>query len=97
MLVQGSACACSCSLTSHESKALSRKKLGREQVILKARNEQRKNHKLRNYKAALKTKKAANRMQRERGKKQVQREQKEQAGFSLPWDRTGPFLIAMQV
>ena len=33
-------------------------------------------------------------MQRERGKKKkLQREQKEQAGFSLPWDRTGLFLI----
>jgi hypothetical protein len=28
--------------------------------------------------------------------KKVQRKQKEQAGFSLPWDRTSPFLIARQ-
>jgi hypothetical protein len=27
-------------------------------------------------------------MQRERGKRRSCREQKEQAGFSLPWDRT---------
>jgi hypothetical protein len=33
----------------------------------------------------------------ERGKKEkLQREQKEQAGFSLPWDQTGPFLITRQ-
>ena len=31
-----------------------------------------------------------------RKKKKLQREQKEQAGFSLPWDRTGLFLIARQ-
>jgi hypothetical protein len=29
-------------------------------------------------------------------KKKLQREQKEQTGFSLPWDRTGLFLIARQ-
>ena len=31
-------------------------------------------------------------MQRERGKRRSCREQKEQAGFSLPWDRTGPMV-----
>jgi hypothetical protein len=38
-------------------------------------------------------------MQRKRGKKEEKRscrEQKEQAGFSLTWDTTGPFLITRQ-
>jgi hypothetical protein len=36
------------------------------------------------------------RMQRKEERKKLQREQKEQAGFSLSWDRTGLFLIARQ-
>jgi hypothetical protein len=37
------------------------------------------------------------RMQRERGKKKkLQREQKDQTGLSLPWDRTVLFLITRQ-
>jgi hypothetical protein len=35
-------------------------------------------------------------MQRERGKKKKLQREKEQAGFSLPWDRAGLFLIARQ-
>jgi hypothetical protein len=44
----------------------------------------------------LEIKREIHRMQRERGAKKLQREQKEQAGFSLPWDRAGLFLTARQ-